>query len=119
MDRPFLVDDQRVGPGLGKRVQEPIRLLDHQVDFQGNRGDRPQPADDHGTKREVWYEVAVHDVNVNPVSPRGHDLSHLLSQPALVGRQDRGGEFDIIFLIIHVYYITLVKCLPLFPSFWK
>ena len=40
VDRPFLVDDQRVGPGLGKRLQVPVRLRDHQVNFQRDRTSR-------------------------------------------------------------------------------
>ena len=96
VDRPFLVDDQRVGPGLGKRAQVPVRLRDHQVNFQGNRSHRPEPADDHGPERDIGDEVPVHDVDVNPVGPGRNDLGHLVGQMAHVGRQDRRGELDVV-----------------------
>ncbi len=96
VDRPFLVDDQRVGPGLGERRQVPVGLRDHQVNFQGNRRHGPEPAHDHGPERDIGDEVPVHDVDVNPVGAGRDGLGHLVGQMGHVGRQDRWGELDAV-----------------------
>ena len=93
---PFLVHDQRVGPGLGKRLEVAVRLGDHQVNFQRDRAKRLEPSHDHRPERDIRDEVPVHDVDVNPVRPGGDDLRHLVGQVRQVGREDRRGQLDLV-----------------------
>ena len=84
--------DQGIGAGLGERLQEPVGMLDHQVDLQRQPRDRAQPPHDHRAEGQIRHEMAVHHVDVDPVGPGPLDLGHLLSQAGRVGREDRGGE---------------------------
>ena len=46
----------------------------------------------HRPDREVGNEVAVHHIDVDPVSPGGVKRAHLFAQPGKVGRKDRGRD---------------------------
>ncbi len=53
-------------------------------------------AHDRGPEGNIRNEVAVHDVDVNPVGTGRDDLGHLVRQMPHVGRQDRRGELDVV-----------------------
>src|SRR5260370_42661568 len=44
---------------------------------------------------QVGDEVAVHDIDLDPIRARGHGLSYLVAQPRDVGRKDRGNDLDL------------------------
>src|SRR6266851_5614824 len=80
---------------FGKRLQEHLRSLDHQVGFDGQRR---RPADRLHRMRpesEVGHEVAVHDIDLDPVGARGLRLLDLFGEAPDVGRKDRRNNLDL------------------------
>ena len=92
----FPVDDERIGAGLGKGVDEQIGIVNHQVDFQRQTGHGPQRFDDRHSHGQVGNEVAVHHVDVDAIGSGRFGLGHLRAQSGKIGRQDRRSEFDVI-----------------------
>ena len=94
MDMPCGLDVHRKGGGAGiaKGLDGALGVLDHQVDVEGQlriapamlNGPRPD-----GDRRD---EVAIHDIEVDPVGTRLLELRDLLTQPAEVGREERRGD---------------------------
>jgi hypothetical protein len=41
---------------------------------------------DQGANGDIGHKTAVHHVDVQPVGPGGHGLTHMGGQPAKVGR---------------------------------
>ena len=86
------VHGQGLCPSFDKRGNVAVRILDHQVDVEGHVGDPMEGTNDWWPDREVWNEVAVHDVHVNGVCATalgGRDGSAQLGE---IGRQDRGSD---------------------------
>ena len=85
--RLHLYLDQRCSC-LCERLEEQLGSQDHQVGFDRERCRFANRLDDKRTEREVGHEVAVHDVNLDPVGARGLGLFDLLGETADVGRKD-------------------------------
>ena len=73
-------------------VEERIDGRDHQMDIEWLRGVRPKRLHHGGTDGEVGHEMAVHDVDVDPIGSGLLDLRHLFSEPGEIRREDRRGE---------------------------
>src|SRR5208337_3363936 len=65
----------------------PVRILDHQVTVERQRGVLEQRLDDGQAEGEVRHEVVVHDIHVQPVRGGG-DRSGLIGEPGKVRGQD-------------------------------
>ena len=63
----FHVDDHFVRAGLGKRFEQNFRLAAHEMDVKKNFRQRPDGFDDLRAEGNVRHEMAVHDVEVQPV----------------------------------------------------
>ena len=79
-------------PGFGEGVEERIDRRDHQVNVERLLGVRPKRLHDTGADGEVGHEMAVHDVDVDPVGPGLIDRAHFLAEPGEVGGEDGGGD---------------------------
>ena len=88
------MDDDAVRTRLGERLQIGVDRRDHQVGVEALGAVRADGADEVGAEGEVGDEVAVHDVEMEPVRPGGVDRAHLLAQPREVAGQDRGRDQD-------------------------
>ena len=62
--RGFLVHRNHVRPGLGKRPDVLLRILDHQMHVQGHPGCLAQGRHHRHADRNIRHEVAVHHVHV-------------------------------------------------------
>ena len=82
------MDGDPVRPRLGEGVDVLFGILDHQVDVEGEFRGFPDRGDEPRTDREVGDEMAVHDVDVNPVRPCRFDGRDLFAEPTAVRRQD-------------------------------
>ena len=85
----------QVGARLRELLEPEPRVGHHQVAVQEQVG---VPADrrDHGRPdRQVGHEMPVHQVHVEPVA-LGPDPLDLLREHGVVGREDRGGEQDVV-----------------------
>jgi hypothetical protein len=87
------VDGHVAGAGLGVLRGPPVRVLDHQVTVQRQRGVLEQRLDHRQAEGEVGHEVVVHDVHVQPVRDRS-DRSLLVGEPGEVGGQDARRDLD-------------------------
>src|SRR6185295_9638749 len=63
----------------------------HVERLAGQRSDRGH---NHRTPGYVRYEMAVHDIDVNPVGALTVEGAHLFAEPRYVGRQDGWRDDD-------------------------
>src|SRR5215212_2137923 len=63
----FDVDGEAVGAGFGEGGEVRVGRRDHQVDVERLLGDAADGADHHRADGEIRHEVAVHDIDVDPV----------------------------------------------------
>ncbi len=64
------------------------------MDVERLGGMGPQCCDHRRPDGQVRNEMAVHDVDVDPVGARGVDRPHFLAEPREIGREDRRGDAD-------------------------
>ena len=88
MGRRLHMDRDPVAPGLREGVDVLFGIFDHQVDVEGKFRGFPDRGDEPRADRDVGDEMAVHDVDVNPVRSRGLDGNDLFAETAEVRRQD-------------------------------
>ena len=81
-DRGLHVDAQPIRPRVHEILDVALRVVDHQVDVQGQGGGLTDGPDHCGADGDVGDEVAVHDVHVDPVHPGGLRQMHLFRQAA-------------------------------------
>jgi hypothetical protein len=79
--------------GLGVLRRPPVRLVDHQVAVNRQRGVLEQRFDDGQAQGQVRHEVVVHDVHVQPVGDGGH-RGGLVGQPGEVRGQNARRDLD-------------------------
>jgi hypothetical protein len=79
------VHGDAIGAGRRERFQVRIGGRNHQVDVERLGRIRPDGAHDVWTHGDVRDEVAVHDVDVNPVGAGLVQRAHFLAQPREVG----------------------------------
>jgi hypothetical protein len=81
------VDRHVARADLGVLRRPPVRLVDHQVTVDRQRGVLEQRLDHGQAQGEVRHEVVVHDVHVQPVGHAG-DGGGLIGEPREVRGQD-------------------------------
>ena len=91
--RPGLgMDGDDVGAGFGEGVEERIDRRNHEVNVERLGGVRPKRLHHRRTDRQVGHEMAVHDVDVDPVGAGLIDRAHFLAEPGEVRGEDRGRD---------------------------
>ncbi len=73
----LLVYRDDIGPGIGKRINIAFRLRNHKMNVKQQFRVRAQGFYYPGSDRQVWYEVAVHYIDMNQVGAglvKGSDL---------------------------------------------
>jgi hypothetical protein len=86
MDR-LGVDGDVACTGLRVLRRPPVRVFDHQVTVERQRGVLEQGLDDRQAEGEVGHEVVVHDIHMQPVRHAG-DSGGLIGEPGKVRGQD-------------------------------
>ena len=81
-----------VGAGLGEGGEVGIGRADHQVHVERQARVRAQRLQHQRAEAEVGDEMAVHDVQVQPVGAGGLDRLDLVAQAGEVGGQQAGGD---------------------------
>ena len=86
------MDRDVVGAGAGEVGDIPLGAGDHQMDIDRQRGRLADDLDDRRPQRQVRHEVAVHDVDVDPVHSGVLHGPHLVREMTEVSGKDRGGD---------------------------
>ena len=81
-----------VGAGLGERFEIRIARRDHQMNVERLSGVAAQRLHHVRSDRDVGDEMAVHDVDVDPVGAGGVDRAHFFAEFGEVGGEDRRGD---------------------------
>ena len=81
-----------VGAGFGEGFEIRIARRDHQMHVERLLGVRPDRFDDIRPDRNVGHEMAVHDVDMDPVGAGGIDRAHLFAEFCEIGGEDRRGD---------------------------
>jgi len=88
----FRMDGDPVGPRFRESVEKRIDRRNHQVDVERLGAVGPQRLHHRGPNGEVGDEVAVHDVDVDPVGAGLVDRAHFLAELREVGGQNGRGD---------------------------
>ena len=88
------VEGDRVRPGVQKPADVARGLGDHQVDVEWQLGEPPERRHDVRPERDVRYEVAVHDVEMEAIDARPLQFSNDAIEIAEVGGEDAGRDRD-------------------------
>ena len=83
--RCFRVKRDHIGAGLGERGDQRIDRFDHQVDVDGDINVRADGFADKRPDRQIGDVVVVHHIEMDPVSPGGHNVADLLAKAREVG----------------------------------
>src|SRR5689334_25157600 len=76
----FRMHQDMVGPGISERRDERIDRLDHQVHVERQSAMWTEALQDRRTEADVRHEMAVHDVEMQPIGSGGLDRRNLLAQ---------------------------------------
>ena len=88
----FGVDGDGVGAGGLERLDEDFGALAHEVDVEEEGGEGAEGFDDVGAEAEVGDEVAVHDVEVEPLGAGAVDALEFSVEAGEVGGEEGGGD---------------------------
>ncbi len=88
------VDRDPIGAGVHEPGRDFARAVDHQMDVQGQAGDRLEPGHEARAEGQAGDEVAVHDVDVDPVGSPGFGGRDRLGQAAEIGREEGRRDED-------------------------
>jgi len=86
------VEHEGVPPGLGERLRETERVLDHQVDIEGLVRSGPDRPDQGRAEGDVRDEVPVHYVQVEGIGPARLRLPDRPPEVREVRAQEAGRE---------------------------
>src|SRR4051794_37873732 len=92
----FPMHEKRIRAGFDELGDESIRVRDHQVCLQWKSRHTPQRSNDRRPHRDVRYKMAVHDVDVDPVSSGPLRLAHLRAETGKVCCEDRWRSLSAI-----------------------
>lgn len=87
------MDRNIIRAGLRELRDVVVRILDHQVAIQDAVSDRADSLDDQRTDRDIRDEVAVHDINVQPLGAC-FDPANGFLQTGEVRGEKRWGDDD-------------------------
>src|SRR3990172_8393819 len=82
------VRDERVAARLRVVGEIPLRLDDHQVDFDGQSRRASNRLQDHTSAGEIRHETAVHHITMNQVGAGGSRFGDLLAETGKIRRED-------------------------------
>jgi len=88
----FHMDDDLVGPGLGKGLPIVVGASEHEVDIEEEVPvEGPEGGHGLGSEAKVRDEVAIHDVEVDPARAGGADALEAAGEIVVVSPEDGGG----------------------------
>src|SRR4029077_7287884 len=94
----LLMNGNPVCACLDKDGNELVGILDHQVAVKGKVGDFAQGLHNRRSNRQVWDEMAVHDIDMDHRTTPLGGTADLISQMGEVRRQNRRCKVDQIWV---------------------
>ena len=88
------VNRNPVGAGFDEHGNHFGRVVDHEMDVEGEGGDFFQGGDQGRAEGQRRDEMAVHDVDVDQVGPGLFDGPDGVGDAAEIGGKQRGGDLD-------------------------
>ena len=88
----FDVDGDVVGSGLDEAVEEVVRAIDHEVDIEEDVVGFVDGGDELGAEADIVDEVAVHDIEVEPVDACADGAGAFVGETAPVGGEEGRGD---------------------------
>jgi len=93
--RRFLLNQDDIGAGSGKRFNEILRRRDHQMRFQWQTRNGSQTSYQDASKRNIGHEASVHHIDVNTIRPSSLRSAYFLPQACEIRREDGWSDFDL------------------------
>ena len=93
----FNVDADEIGPRLGKGLHVAVRLRQHQVRIE-KKSETATSKSSEGlrTKREVWHEMTVHDIEVQPRKVQILHFSRARGEVRVITSEEGRGENCVV-----------------------
>ena len=89
--RPGLdMDRDRIRPGFREGGKIGVARGDHKMHVERNFCVRAQGAHHRRANRDVWHEMAVHDVDMNPIGTGADNRPDFFAEIGEIGGQYRG-----------------------------
>ena len=88
----FDVNDHFIRPGFGKGFKQDFRPGTHEVNVEKQFGERADGFDDLRTEGNVWHEVTIHDVEMQPISTGSLRAFGPLTEASMVRGEQRWGN---------------------------
>ena len=82
-----------IGAGFDKLRRVLVWIGDHQVNVHRNNRDLAHPFHYDRANGDVWHEVTVHDIDVQPIGAGGFDSLDFVLETAEIGGQNRRSDF--------------------------
>ena len=83
-----------VGARLAESLDKSVHRRDHQMEIHHAFDMRADRRTGCGTKGDVWHEMAVHHIDMNPVGPLRLDGAAPGPEVGKIGGKDRRGDLD-------------------------
>src|SRR5690606_16295769 len=93
--RSFRVEGDDIGAGLGELRDNGVQRFDHQVDVDRRRGVGADCFAHAGTDRQNGHVMAVHYIDVDPVSAGIDDLADFCATEGEVGGEQAARDADV------------------------
>lgn len=85
----FHMDRDLVGSRSNKGFDMLVRVVEHEMNIEEKRRLRAEVFDDLRTESEVGNEVAVHDIDVQPLDPGRFGCIDSVDKTAMIGSEER------------------------------
>src|ERR1041384_5334688 len=109
------MDRDRVRAGLDKSRQVMIVMLDHQMHIERKLGLFTNKTDDRRSERNVVYEMAVHDIAVEPIRTGVFDYVDIVRESGEISGQNRGGDEHLGHGSIYIKSLTPRAAVSSYP----
>ncbi len=90
----------RIGPILNKRFSIASGIGEHQVDIKKGIGRPVECPGDVRPERDIGHEVAVHNVQMQPVSPCRDHSAGIIGQSAKITSEHGCGNPDHVAILL-------------------
>jgi hypothetical protein len=121
MDGGFRMNGDIVASGRCERLDMAFRTIDHQMCIERQRATGPDISDEFRSECDIRHELAVHDIEMNPVCSRILDRRDFIRDMGEIRGENRRGNdefalrvgsgcFDMRFkqILIHTFHDSVI-----------